>query len=61
MYNSPRRPYFNRSQNMPQTTTPDDAVSMDHRRFWKLLDGLRRRQEDARKDDKAQQSTEAKR
>lgn len=50
MYNSPRRPYFNRSQNMPQTAHQDDSVSMDNKRFWTLLKNLRNRQAEAKKE-----------
>ncbi|MEM9950815.1 MAG: hypothetical protein AAF846_04390 [Chloroflexota bacterium] len=50
MYNSPRRPYYNRSQNMPQTAHADDAVSMDNKRFWQLLKNLRHRQAEAKID-----------
>lgn len=49
MYNSPRRPYYNRSQNMPQTSQNDDSVSMDNKRFWQLLKNLRNRQTDVQK------------
>ncbi|GAB5493691.1 MAG: hypothetical protein Phog2KO_39060 [Phototrophicaceae bacterium] len=47
MYNAPRRPYYNRSDNMPQSANTDDSVSIDNRRFWKLIKQLRRRQEDS--------------
>ena len=47
MYNAPRRPYYNRSNNMPQSASTDDSVSIDNRRFWKLINQLRRRQEDS--------------
>lgn len=50
MQNSPRRPYYNRSQNMPQSHR-DDSGSMTNKRFWKLVNNLRGRQEDAKKDD----------
>ena len=50
MYNSPRRPYYNRSHNMPQTAHQDDAVTMDNKRFWNLLKNLRNRQAEAKKD-----------
>ena len=48
MYNAPRRPYYNRSNNMPQSASTDDSVSIDNRRFWKLLKKLRRRQENSK-------------
>lgn len=48
MYNAPRRPYYNRTNNMPQSASADDSVSIDNRRFWKLLKNLRRRQENTK-------------
>ncbi|MGB7339924.1 MAG: hypothetical protein WBC91_13595 [Phototrophicaceae bacterium] len=51
MYNSPRRPYYNRTQNMPQSSQNDDSVCMDNKRFWQLLKSLRNRQSDAKKQD----------
>lgn len=52
MYHTPRRPYYNRSNNMPQSACTDDSVSIDNKRFWSLLKGLRRRQEDAKESKK---------
>ncbi len=51
MYNSPRRPYYNRRQNMPQSAHNDDSGSIENKRFWDLVKGLRNRQEEAKKDD----------
>lgn len=51
MHNSPRRPYYNRSQNMPQSAHQDDSGSINNKRFWKLVNNLRGRQEEVKKDD----------
>ena len=53
MYNSPRRPYYNRGQNMPQNSTHDDSVSINNKRFWQLWKDLRHRQEEAKQDDES--------
>ncbi len=55
MYNGMRRPYYNRNENMPQTTHHEDVSSVDSRRFWHLLKNLRRRQDEAKKNTIEQQ------
>lgn len=51
MYDSYRRPYQNRSENLLQNSQ-DTAPSIDSNRFWKLLKNLRRKQQDARAEQK---------
>ncbi len=52
MYHTPRRPYYNRTNNMPQAASTDDSVSIDNKRFWSLVKNLRRRQEDVKEEKK---------
>lgn len=44
MFNHPRRPYYNyRAEDVPSEST-SQVNSMDAKRFWKLVDQLKRRQ-----------------
>jgi len=52
MYQSPRRPYYNRHENMPQSAQNDDSATIETKRFWQLLKNLRRRQQDVKQDNK---------
>lgn len=59
MNHSPRRPYYNRGQNMPQNTGHDDSVSINNKRIWKLWKDLRRRQDDAKDDDESRKPAQS--
>lgn len=58
MYDSSRRPYHNRSENLLQRNQIDDAQSMESNRFWKLLTSLRRKQQTARAQKKQQDNVQ---
>lgn len=47
MYDSHRRPYQNRSENLLQNSQ-ETSPSFDSNRFWKLLKNLRRKQRNVR-------------